>query len=230
MESESWDSLLETASTLQELLPQHEAAIRAVVSPVIYDGDLSATCKRYRELTESASVFSSAYEDAQGMFGVGRRFKQFEQGSGKNHLSLVSHRLGAFQFAAFCLQWRSEDIVNLLYEAHELQEQLTKGPSNDGAGGEVASQQERVRESFKINAFPALRSDRDKAEGDMGPFETPDQVVALVRAWCSTWLDRISTVLYRGGPCDHCGDSKHEPSNHGLFRILGELRAYRHLE
>lgn len=208
MESDSWDSLLETVSTLQELLRQHEAMIRAVVSPVIYDGNLSATCDRYRDLTESASVFSAAYEDVQGMLGVAHRFKQFEQGNGRNYLSLVSHRLGAFQYAAFCLQWKSEDMANLLYEAHRLHKQLANEQNAEHWGGEVAEQRERVRESFKINAFPALVSQQDEPERDVGPLQNSDQVIALVRDWCRDWLDHISKVLYRGGPCSHCGDSK----------------------
>jgi hypothetical protein len=230
LEASSWEALTATASSLQELIPQHEAAIRAVVSPLIFDRDLSATCKRYRELAEGASVFSSAYEEAQGMFGVARRFKQFEEGTGKNRLALASHRLAAFQSAAFCLQWTSHGMANLLYEANDLTQQMDGTPQDQAATETLAARRQRVLDSFAAHAFPAVSrelEDPTPANQRAVALETPEQVRHLTQSWCIAWLDRMTAVLYQGGPCEHCRDTKHEPSRHGLFRILGELRATR---
>ncbi len=230
MEGQSWDAFLETAATLQELLPQHEAAIRSVVSPVTYDGDLTATCGRYRELSENASVFSSAYGDASGMLSGAQRFKQFEQGPGKNYLNLVRHRFAAFQSAAFCLEWRSELMTGLFIDADRLRLLLAREDPAEHAEAKVATQRKKVHQQFQSSAFPALRVDEggEAPAYAVGPLESGDQVVGLVRDWCALWLDRVSAALYKGGRCEHCGDTKHEYSDHGLFRILGEMKALRY--
>jgi hypothetical protein len=228
-DDKSWDALIVTVTGLHDLLQQHEAAIRSVVSPVVYDGDLSATVRRYRELLDGVSVFSSAYEDAQGILGQAHGFKQFDEGPAKNRIDLVRHRLGEFQWAAFSLHLGSGEMANLLLESARLFEVLS-GASPGREPAEVIDRQKtRVKEAFAIQAFPSLRPKRfDQGEAvEPGPLETKEDLIHLVRTWCKAWLDRINQLLYQGGPCGNCGDLRHEPSNYGLYRILGQLKAAR---
>jgi hypothetical protein len=230
LDEKSWDTLIIVFTSLHDLLRQHEAAIQSVVSPMLNDNDLGMTCRRYRELLDGVSVFSSEYEDAQGIIRGARHFKQFDEDHlDKSRIMLVSHRLGEFQHAAFFLQWHSSEPFHLLFEANSLREILSRGPS-ERASAKLMEQRERIRDSFLVHAFPSLRPKRfdDQPETlEIAPLETADDVTDLVRKWCRGWSDRISQLLYRGGECGICGDKYHNPSKHGLYRILGEMKAMR---
>jgi len=230
VEEKSWDALIVTVTGVYELLPKHESAIASVVSPVVYDRDLDETIRRYRELVDGASVFSAAYEEAQGELGAAQRFSQFREGSSKNRLLLVSHRLGDFQFAAFTLSWKSEEMANLLVESSKLVKLMSEGLPEQRSSEVIEQQRNRVKQSFEIQAFPSLRRKRF-GEGDevpnAPPIETADDVNELVRTWCKAWDKRIKKILYEGGRCGLCGDKRHEPSKYGLYRILGQLKAAR---
>lgn len=225
-----WDALVVTAEGLHNLLQQHEAAIRAVTSPVVYDRDLAATSRRYRELLRGVTVFSSAYEDAQGVLSSARHLKRFDQGSGRNWVDLVCHRLGEFQWAAFSLHWSSGEMDNLLLEADKLYELLSE-TTPDGEPSELVTQQKAyVQQAFVTQAFPSLLPKRFGLGGEemeAATLETREDVIDLVRRWCEAWSDRITQLLYQGGQCGICGDTRHEPSRYGLYRILGQLKATR---
>ena len=230
LDEKSWDALIVTAEGLHNLLQQHEAAIKSVTSPVVYDRDLAATFRRYRELLKGVTVFSSAYEDAQGLLSLGRHFKQFEEGPGKNRINLVGHRLGEFQWAAFSLHWSSGEMDNLLFEAYKLYELLSEATPVREPAEIVTQQKAHVRQAFAAQAFPSLLPKRFGFEGEaveVPTLETKEDVVELVRTWCKAWSDRITQLLYQGGQCGICGDKYHQPSKYGLYRILGQLKAAR---
>ena len=227
-DEKSWDALVVTADGLINLLQQHETAIKLVVSPIVYDRDLAGTVGRYRELLRGVTVFSAAYEDAQGVLGLGHYFRQFQQGPNRNWIYLVSHRLGEFQWAAFSLHWSSGAMDNLLLEAEKLSNLLAEDSQGVETAATLEQQKENVRQAFTVQAFPSLRAKRFGSEEnvlEVPALATKEDVVDLVRSWCVAWSDRITGLLYRGGLCGICGDSRHEASRYGLFRLLGQLKA-----
>jgi len=230
LDDKSWDALIVTADSLHNLLQQHEAAIKSVTSPVIYERDLAATFQRYRDLLKGVSVFSSAYEDAQGLLSLGHHFKQFEQGPRMNWIDLVRHRLGEFQWAAFSLHWSSGEMDNLLLEAKKLYDLLSEPTPLRESTEIVTKQKAHVLQAFVTQAFPSLLPKRFGVEGEaveVPNLESKEDVVELVLTWCKAWSDRINQLLYKGGQCGICGDKIHEPSPYGFYRILGQLKAAR---
>jgi hypothetical protein len=228
VDDKSWDALILIADELHELLQKHHAAITAVVAPAIYERDVRATFRAYRELLTGVSVFAAAYEDAQGVLGAAQRFRQFQQGPGKNEIALIRHRLGTFQSSAFCLSWSSADMADLLSESSKLFELLSEKPASTESSL-IEPQRERIRQSYVLQAFPSLlsRGSHAKPVLDEPPLNTKDDVANLARRWCKAWLERVTQLLYEGGICDLCNDTKHEHSRYGLHRLLGQLKGAR---
>lgn len=227
LDENSWETLIIAADSLQDLIKKHEAAIKLVASPIIYDQDFASTYRRYRELCDGTSVFSSAYENAQGILGSAVQFRQFQKESKKNLIYLIRHRLGEFQQAAFILYWRSEDMVKLLSDVEKLLNEMSEFEKGEELTESIEMEKAQILELFRSKANSLVLPKQNyiyNKDTKIEDIETKDKIVNLFQTWFNDWLMEITRILYNGGECKICQDKKHDQSNHGLYRLLGELK------
>jgi hypothetical protein len=200
-----WDRVFIVLEMLQEVSKLHVDAINQVVLPITQDGDIARTVQLYEELVYD-QTFPKGYADAKGFLKEASSFKPFKGSQPDTPLKAVLDELHKFQTVAFALENNSWDISETFGAARELWSLLLE----DGNDARIAELRSTLSQDFP-KGFTRIQMLEELPDHVL--FRRPDDVVDIVRQWCTGWRRKVHETLYGG---------------HGLDYAIGRLKAERY--
>jgi hypothetical protein len=197
-QEQHWDVLMAAVDTLKKLVLQHFEAIKFVSDPLLEHNDLVGTAKNLRTLVYNDD-FPMGYDLLRGKIKHCSQMKAFSEAARSLMLELLQ-RLRAFQLEAFMIDphaWKKGDLPSVLV-LYAFDHALTLLP--------LLEKQEKSANDIKtINELGSWISGqfagtpevyRDPSAGPV--FENPEQLVALAKAWCRSWVQQVRVPLILG--------------------------------
>lgn len=205
-----WDGLLETTDKTRELVTHHRDMIKKAADPILKSGDLSCFVQLAGDVINDDSLPDS-YSYLKGAI---RQYSTMEVFS-KESRDLMENLLGrvrAFQLAAFLIppeydiSMRDEATdafgkgnlpsgqkLAVILTAAELVEMLKK-PENERKAGHIWG-----LSGYVLRELAGIKESSFNPTPNLG-FETPEEVVALVKLFAENWLHcvRLQIDLGRG--------------------------------
>jgi hypothetical protein len=196
----SWDEVALALDTLSELSNHHVKAIAEVTAPLLNQGDLVETSRRYGLLVNNPD-FPQGYDLVRGVLAATRTLPAFREPAIQEKVRAVIDGLFKFQYGAFTLAWDSYRVADAFADAARVASQQRPAPEDLA----------RAADPF-IRAFTGLFQDSPN-EFIRQPPATSSALVALLQSWCKSWQRYVQKTLYEG---------------HGLNSAIGQLRMQRY--
>ena len=197
----SWDDILLALDKLSDLSNQHVKAVAEVTGPLLANGNLLETSRRYNQLVNNPD-FPQGYDEIRGILVAARKLPIFKDEAIQDHIRNVLDQLSKFQYAVFTKQWDSYRVADAVAEAAGL-----ATCQEDVSPDSIA----RASKPF-TSTFTGLFQ-----EGTEPPIEDPpttkEGLVALVQRWAQSWQRHVQRTLYGGK---------------GLNSAIAQLKMQRH--
>jgi len=192
-----WDGLMSAVETLKKLVLQHLDAIKTVADPLLEHNDLAATAANLRTLVNNDD-FPMGYDLLRGKINHCSQMKAFSEPARTLMLGLLQ-RLRDFQLAAFMIDpdtWRKGEIPSVVVlhafdHAVTLLPLLKKQVNSPDEIKTIKNLGSWVSEQFA--GIPAIQ---DPRTGRV--FENPEQLEALAKTWCRSWVQAVRASLILG--------------------------------
>jgi len=196
----SWDEVVTALDKLSELTNQHVKAVAEVTGPLVSEGNLSETARRYSQLVNNPD-FPQGYDEIRGILVAARTLPNFNGATIQNHIQIVLDELYRFQYAVFTLSWDSYRVADAVVDAARV------ATSQEAPLDDIA----RASEPF-INTFTGLFQEETNLNMKVTP-TTREALIGLVQQWAQSWQRHVQRTLYGG---------------QGLNSAIAQLKMQRH--
>ena len=181
----SWDEVVLALDKLNELSNHHVKAVAEVTGPLVSEGNLLETSRRYAQLVNNPD-FPQGYDEIRGILVAARSLPSFKGTAIQDHIRSVLDELSNFQYAVFTLSWDSYRVADAVAEAARVATSPEAPP--DGIA--------RASDPF-IKTFTGLF--QEEAEPKVkDPPTTKEGLVVLVQRWAQSWQRHVQRTLYGG--------------------------------
>ncbi len=193
-----WDVLMAAVETLKKLVLQHLDAIKFATGPLLEHDDLVGTAKNLQTLVNNDD-FPMGYDHLRGEIKHCSQMKAFSEAARTLMLELLQ-RLRAFQLAAFMIDpdtWRKGELPSVLV-LYAFDHAVTLLPL-------LKKDAKSPDDIKKINELGSWVSGQFAGSSEIhqdpkaGPvFENPEQLEALAKTWCRSWVQQVKAPLILG--------------------------------
>ena len=180
-----WDELTFALDKLTELVGVHVKAVAEVTAPILTEGDLGETARRYSLLVNNAE-FPRGYDSIRGTLAAVGKLRGFQDDTHKELLRAVVDQLSSFQLGVFTLKWDSFKVSDGVTEAAKVA--ATNSPSE----AEIM----RVAAPFLLS-FVGLFGPITQPPAPEPP-KTKAELTALLQDWFKSWQRHVHRASYGG--------------------------------
>ena len=197
----AWDEVVLALDQLSELSNHHVKAVAEVTGPLLTDGNLLETSRRYTQLVNNPD-FPQGYDEVRGILVATRSLPAFRGADIQDHIQIVIEELQKFQYFVFTLNNDSYHMADAVANAVKVVLGLEE-PSLDS----IAHASEPFITTFTVisqeGTEPYVRE----------PPTTKEGLVLLVQQWVQSWQRHVQRTLYGGK---------------GLNSAIAQLKMQRH--
>jgi hypothetical protein len=198
----TWDDLVLALDKLSELTNVHVKAVAAVTAPLLDEGNLAETTKRYGLLVNNPD-FPQGYDSIRGILDGAKRLPRFKSDENfQKGIGAVLDALYQFQYGVFTLSWDSYRVADAFVQCARAVEQQLPAKDMEQA---IKPFQNTFTGLFEVGTTePGILSER---------VNTEPEVIRVLQRWCQGWQRYIQKILYGG---------------RGLNGAISELKMQRH--
>jgi hypothetical protein len=181
----SWDEVVLALDKLNELCNHHVKAVAEVTGPLVSEGNLLESSRRYAQLANNPD-FPQGYDEIRGILAAAQKLPSFKGTATEEHIRSVLDELHNFQYAVFTPSWDSYRVADAFAEA-----------------AQVASSPEASPESIARTSDPFIKTFtglfQEEAEPKVkDPPTTKEGLVVLIQRWVQLWQRHVQRTLYGG--------------------------------
>lgn len=203
----SWEELILALDALSELSSDHVKAVAQVTAPILADGDLVETSRRYDLLVNNPD-FPLGYGKIRGVLDGVLLVPAFRDPMLQERVRAVRDNLLTFQFAVFTLEWDSYKVADAIAEAARVS--AMDDPSE--------SKIEEIADLF-LKTFTEVFREATNKQRDPEALKTIEELITLLQQWFTSWQRHVQRSLHGGLPL-RPGEARSD----GLGMAIGQLK------
>jgi hypothetical protein len=197
--NKAWDGVVLALDKVSELTTLHVKAVAEVTAPILSNGDIGETSRRYNLLINNPD-FPQGYGEARGILDAAKRIPAFRDPAIQEMIRAVLQDLYEFQYGVFTLGWDSYHVSDAIAECARVAASSQVDPDQIALAGDPL-----------IKSYTYLFED-ESTQGIPARTNSISELIGLVKAWCQAWQRYIQRSLYGG---------------RGLNYSIGQLRMQR---
>lgn len=196
---ERWSGLIEAARDLESLVVHHRELIKHATASVIEAGDLATTAQLVRQLVYNDSL-PDGYSRLKGAIKQYSEMHGFSQAA-KDLMRNLLGRTRSFQLAAFMIPpgeddpdaWKGPPPSVLNMNAMESAVTITTLLNNP----DKSKRSDGGLSGFVLDRLGGIYQGADNPIANVS-FEDPNEVTAIVKLYCESWLQNVRSQLNYG--------------------------------
>lgn len=179
-----WEELTFALDKLTELVTLHVKAVAEVVTPLLNEGNLPESARRYDDLVNNTD-FPRGYGSIEGTLLAVRQLPGFRDEAHFQAVKAVLDQLVAFRMAVFTPEWDSYKVSDAVNRAAKVA--AMEAP----AEADIAPVVEKFLGSFKY-----VRE--DASEPAPVPPKNAAELTSLLQDWFRSWRRSVQRASYGG--------------------------------
>lgn len=201
-----WEELTFALDKLSDLVKLHVRAVSEVTVPILTDGDVAETARRYSLLVNNPD-FALGYDSVRGTLSAVQKVPGFQDKDHKERVRAVVGELSTFQQVVFTPAWDSFRVSDAVLKAAKV------AAADSPSAAEIA----QVAGPF-VEKFIGLPG----AVAPAGPLpNTAAELSALLQDWFKLWQRTVQRASYGGLAAVGGGPG-------GVGAAISQLRMLRH--